>query len=98
MKNRFPDILPYDHSRVPLPCTKDDYINASFVNNLSLSSMPFIATQLPLASTKSDFWQMIWHHQIELMVCLCSDLDVSFMFMLSSDFSPYLSLYEPKYL
>lgn len=32
IKNRFPDILPYDHSRVEMPTTKDDYINASNVN------------------------------------------------------------------
>jgi len=31
MKNRFPDILPYDCSRVELPSTKDDYINASYM-------------------------------------------------------------------
>lgn len=31
MKNRFPDILPYDYTRVELHGTKDDYINASFV-------------------------------------------------------------------
>lgn len=31
MKNRFPDILPYDHSRIELHGTKDDYINASYV-------------------------------------------------------------------
>ena len=32
LKNRFPDILPYDHSRVVLAGTsKDDYINASHI-------------------------------------------------------------------
>lgn len=31
LKNRFPDILPYDYSRVELRTTKDDYINASYV-------------------------------------------------------------------
>lgn len=31
MKNRFPDILPYDSSRVELISSKDDYINASFI-------------------------------------------------------------------
>lgn len=31
MKNRFPDILPYDYSRIELQGTKDDYINASYV-------------------------------------------------------------------
>lgn len=31
MKNRFPDILPYDACRVELVDSKDDYINASFI-------------------------------------------------------------------
>lgn len=31
MKNRFPDILPYDQTRVKLSSTKDDYINATFI-------------------------------------------------------------------
>lgn len=31
MKNRFPDILPYDYTRVELQGTKDDYINASYI-------------------------------------------------------------------
>lgn len=31
MKNRSPDVLPYDWSRVELPSTKDDYINASLL-------------------------------------------------------------------
>lgn len=31
LKNRFADILPYDHTRVTLPSTRDDYINASHV-------------------------------------------------------------------
>lgn len=29
LKNRYPDILPYDYSRVELKTTKDDYINAT---------------------------------------------------------------------
>lgn len=31
LKNRFPDILPYDSTRVELENSKDDYINASYV-------------------------------------------------------------------
>lgn len=31
MKNRYPDILPYDQTRVKLCTTKDDYINASYL-------------------------------------------------------------------
>lgn len=77
MKNRFPDIMPYDQTRVPIPDTKDDYINASFLNGLSLHAYPLIATQAPLPSTMADFWHMIWQHYIELVVCLSSDIDVS---------------------
>lgn len=36
MKNRFPDILPYDHSRVVLTSTEDDYINASYIKVKSM--------------------------------------------------------------
>ncbi len=36
MKNRLPDVLPYDHNRVELPTTKDDYINASRIGTLSV--------------------------------------------------------------
>ena len=42
MKNRAPDILPYDETRVELPTTKDDYINASHVRHLSTHSPRFI--------------------------------------------------------
>jgi tyrosine-protein phosphatase non-receptor type 23 len=31
MKNRYPDILPYDYSRIELKGAKDDYINASYI-------------------------------------------------------------------
>ena len=81
MKNRFPDILPYDQSRVPLPCTKDDYINASFLSKLSPTGMPLIATQAPLPATYTDFWHMIWHYNVELVVCLANDTDVSINLM-----------------
>lgn len=46
MKNRFPDILPYDYSRVELKSTKDDYINASFIK---------VSTCFVLASKSSVF-------------------------------------------
>jgi tyrosine-protein phosphatase non-receptor type 23 len=79
MKNRFADILPFDESRVPLPCTKDEYINASFLPQLSPHAPhPIIAAQAPIPSrTTSDFWAMIWHHNIELIICLATDVDVS---------------------
>ena len=76
MKNRYPDILPYDQTRVPLPCTKDEYINASFVRDISPSSIPFVATQAPLPVTFSDFWHMVWYHQVELIASLINDAEV----------------------
>ncbi|PSN50877.1 hypothetical protein C0J52_12740 [Blattella germanica] len=76
MKNRFPDILPYDNSRIELPSTKDDYINASYVKNLTPVTPPFIITQAPLPSTYSDFWTMVWEQQVEVIVCLLNDTEI----------------------
>ncbi|BES89352.1 BRO1 [Nesidiocoris tenuis] len=73
MKNRFPDILPYDSTRVELPSTKDDYINASHVKNLGQGCPNFIMTQAPLKSTQADFWTMVLEHHVELIVCLMSE-------------------------
>ncbi|KAL1124573.1 hypothetical protein AAG570_001197 [Ranatra chinensis] len=77
MKNRFSDILPFDSSRVELPSTKDDYINASFVKNLGHSCPSFIITQAPLPSTYADFWIMVLEKQIELVICLLADSQMS---------------------
>nr|CAD7405110.1 unnamed protein product [Timema poppensis] len=77
MKNRFPDILPYDNSRVELPSTKDDYINASFMKDVTPLTPPFIVTQAPLPSTYCDFWTMVWEQQVEVVVCLLSDLELN---------------------
>lgn len=77
MKNRSPDILPYDYSRVELITTKDDYINASHIRDLTPYTPPFIVTQCPLAATLVDFWTMIWEQQVETVVCLLNDNNVS---------------------
>ncbi|KAL1458289.1 hypothetical protein WDU94_008450 [Cyamophila willieti] len=74
MKNRSPDILPYDSSRVELPSTKDDYINASYIRTPSGPNYPpLIVTQAPLPSTVADFWTMVWERSVELVVCLLTD-------------------------
>ena len=64
MKNRLPDVLPFDASRVELPTTKDDYINASRVRDLSRHAPSFIATQAPAPNTFTDFWTMVWQEQV----------------------------------
>ncbi|KAK6622648.1 hypothetical protein RUM43_008490 [Polyplax serrata] len=77
MKNRFPDILPYDDSRVELPSTKDDYINASKMTALTELTPTFILTQAPLPSTYADFWAMVFEQQVEVVVCLLSDVELN---------------------
>ncbi|XP_068222752.1 LOW QUALITY PROTEIN: tyrosine-protein phosphatase non-receptor type 23-like [Palaemon carinicauda] len=77
LKNRFADILPYDHTRVKLPSARDDYINASHVQIESTEqSFPLILTQAPMPVTFTDFWTMVWEQQVEIIVCLNSEAEV----------------------
>ncbi|XP_052237529.1 tyrosine-protein phosphatase non-receptor type 23-like isoform X2 [Dreissena polymorpha] len=75
MKNRDQDIMPYDNSRVLLTTLKDDYINASWVNDLSPTCPKFIATQAPLPVTLTDFWLMVCEQGVEVLVALSSDIE-----------------------
>lgn len=57
-KNRYKDMLPYDHSRVRLqnvPAGECDYINASHINS-SLSQRHYIASQAPVPATIEVSW------------------------------------------
>ncbi|XP_041124660.1 receptor-type tyrosine-protein phosphatase epsilon-like isoform X2 [Polyodon spathula] len=72
-KNRYPNILPYDHSRVILmqidgnPCS--DYINASYIDGYKEKNR-FIAAQGPKQETVADFWRMIWEQKSATIVML----------------------------
>ncbi|CAM1318251.1 Uncharacterised protein g6905 [Pycnogonum litorale] len=72
-KNRFTNILPYDHSRVKLLPTDDeegsDYINANYMSGY-ISPREFIVTQGPLHSTRDDFWRMVWEQNSRAIVML----------------------------
>uniref|UniRef100_A0A646QCN0 protein-tyrosine-phosphatase n=1 Tax=Hemiscolopendra marginata TaxID=943146 RepID=A0A646QCN0_9MYRI len=72
-KNRFTNILPYDHSRVKLLPTDDeegsDYINANYVSGYN-SPREFIVTQGPLHSTRDDLWRMVWEQNCRAIVML----------------------------
>ncbi|XP_013385097.1 tyrosine-protein phosphatase 10D isoform X2 [Lingula anatina] len=72
-KNRFTNILPYDHSRVKLLPTDDedgsDYINANYMPGFS-SMREYIVTQGPLPSTVDDFWRMVWEQNCRAIVML----------------------------
>lgn len=76
LKNRCPDILPYDYNRVELLGAKDDYINASKVYDIHEYVPNCIITQIPLKSTFTDFWDMIWEQDVETVVCLLSDSEM----------------------
>uniref|UniRef100_A0AAQ4PBW6 Receptor-type tyrosine-protein phosphatase epsilon n=1 Tax=Gasterosteus aculeatus aculeatus TaxID=481459 RepID=A0AAQ4PBW6_GASAC len=72
-KNRYPNILPYDHSRVLLnhldghPCS--DYINASYIDGFKEKNK-FIAAQGPKLETVADYWRMIWEQKTATIVML----------------------------
>ncbi|TNN33771.1 Tyrosine-protein phosphatase non-receptor type 12 [Liparis tanakae] len=68
-KNRYKDIVPFDHTRVKLTLTtaKNDgeYINASFIKGVS-GSRAYIATQGPLPHTVLDFLRMLWEYEVKV--------------------------------
>ncbi|XP_068725970.1 receptor-type tyrosine-protein phosphatase S-like isoform X4 [Montipora capricornis] len=68
-KNRFPDIIPLNGSRVVLKDGRSDYINAAFVDTFRERNS-FIMTQAPLDNTIEDFWKMIWDYDIGTIVTL----------------------------
>nr|DBA14996.1 TPA: hypothetical protein GDO54_004263 [Pyxicephalus adspersus] len=72
-KNRYPNILPYDHSRLVLTpiegCVCSDYINASYIDGYKEKNK-FIAAQGPKQDTVNDFWRMVWEQKSATIVML----------------------------
>lgn len=70
-KNRYTDVLCFDHSRVALSMRNEDdcstYINANFVDGYRQKNA-FISTQGPLPKTYCDFWRMIWEQRCAVIV------------------------------
>uniref|UniRef100_A0A8C3TUN3 Receptor-type tyrosine-protein phosphatase C n=1 Tax=Catharus ustulatus TaxID=91951 RepID=A0A8C3TUN3_CATUS len=77
-KNRYIDILPYDHNRVELSEMPgdpgSDYINASYIDGFK-EPRKYIAAQGPKDETTDDFWRMIWEQKatIIVMVTRCEE-------------------------
>ncbi|SPO03528.1 related to protein-tyrosine-phosphatase [Cephalotrichum gorgonifer] len=73
-RNRYKDILPFEHSRVKLPAglNPSDYFNANHVK-ASRSNKRYLATQGPLPSTFDDFWSVIWDQDVRVIVMLTAE-------------------------
>ena len=71
-KNRFANIIPYEHSRVKLSFTGEnhsDYINACYIDGY-YKPQSYIAAQGPMPHTVKEFWRMIWEKKIEHVIAL----------------------------
>lgn len=83
-KNRYKNILPFDHTRVVLRCRDpnipgNDYINANYVSNLlwgdSEPLKQFIACQGCLPTTTGDFWEMVWQENSRIIVMTTKEIE-----------------------
>ncbi|XP_051231316.1 receptor-type tyrosine-protein phosphatase F isoform X13 [Dicentrarchus labrax] len=72
-KNRYANVIAYDHSRVVLTSVDavpgSDYINANYIDGYRKQNA-YIATQGPLPETLSDFWRMVWEQRSTTIVMM----------------------------
>ncbi|XP_069121029.1 receptor-type tyrosine-protein phosphatase epsilon-like [Argopecten irradians] len=77
-KNRFPHLLPYDHTRVVLAADENsngDFINANYMHGYKKSS-EYIAAQSPFNDeTVLDFWRMIFQKNIKVVVMITNIIE-----------------------
>ncbi|XP_041416741.1 receptor-type tyrosine-protein phosphatase S isoform X17 [Xenopus laevis] len=72
-KNRYANVIAYDHSRVILLLVEgiigSDYINANYIDGYRKQNA-YIATQGALPETFGDFWRMVWEQRSATVVMM----------------------------
>ncbi|XP_013859787.1 receptor-type tyrosine-protein phosphatase delta isoform X14 [Austrofundulus limnaeus] len=72
-KNRYANVIAYDHSRVLLSAIDgvpgSDYINANYIDGYRKQNA-YIATQGSLPETFGEFWRMIWEQRSAIIVMM----------------------------
>lgn len=83
-KNRYKNILPFDHTRVILKDVDanvpgSDYVNANIITPEEDSSdgpkKYYIATQGCLHNTVADFWWMVWQENTRVIVMTTKEIE-----------------------
>ncbi|XP_031683229.1 receptor-type tyrosine-protein phosphatase T isoform X7 [Oncorhynchus kisutch] len=78
-KNRYGNIIAYDHTRVRLQLLDgdphSDYINANYIDGYH-RPRHYIATQGPMQETVRDFWRMIWQENSGSIVMVTNLVEV----------------------
>lgn len=88
-KNRYKNILPFDHTRVKLKHADpnipgSEYINANYIRQEPQEGCPvgsevglksYIATQGCLPSTVADLWSMVWQENVRVIVMTTKEIE-----------------------
>nr|XP_002130130.1 tyrosine-protein phosphatase non-receptor type 11 [Ciona intestinalis] len=85
-KNRYKNILPFDHTRVVLKdvdpaVAGSDYINANYIKpdaeegGAMMKSKTYISTQGCLSNTISDFWKMVYQEDSRIIVMTTKEVE-----------------------
>ncbi|XP_054719961.1 tyrosine-protein phosphatase non-receptor type 11-like [Uloborus diversus] len=84
-KNRYKNILPFDHTRVILKDVDpnvpgSDYVNANIItpdedSTGDGSKKYYIATQGCLHNTVADFWRMVWQENTRVIVMTTKEIE-----------------------
>jgi len=74
-KNRYKNVLAYDHSRVLLRDGQPgDYINANWIEGFQ-NPKRYIATQGPVPDSIVDFWRMVWQERCTVIIKVTREVE-----------------------